>query len=232
MHALPSITLVLAGEFEERIEGVAHDCAFLDVIFKPANVEHANQYGRQGAKSLLIEIDGAMERRLSPFVPFDETRARVKGGIVAAQALQLLRAVRSGDATVELLVEELTVGLIARAGPREIENRSPDRCRGDRKCPPRGQSERFRVRARWPARPSIRPSPWRPRSLRHPHGARMVPVLPSARWMRRRGREGWSAVQEFVSVPETRLQPLSSAQPAQQIPQERTLGIDRKTTLN
>lgn len=112
VHARPSITLVLAGHFEERFGRVGYDCGPLDLLLKPAVTEHANRYGARGARSLLIELDPTAERRLAPFMRFDAVRARVTGGLAAAQGLRLLEAVRAGDHAAVPLVEELTLELV------------------------------------------------------------------------------------------------------------------------
>jgi len=112
VHARPSITLVLAGQFEERFANVAYECGPLDLLLKPAFAEHTNRYGARDARSLLIELESSAEARLAPFVRFDTLRARVTGGLAAALGLRLLEAVRAGDQAAEALVEELTLELV------------------------------------------------------------------------------------------------------------------------
>lgn len=111
-HARPSLTVVLSGRFRERLGRVTHECGPLDVLIKPSHAPHSDEYGNRGARSLLIELEPAAQRRLAPFVRFDAPRARVSGGLAGAQALRLLEAIRARDHAAVAQAEELTLELV------------------------------------------------------------------------------------------------------------------------
>lgn len=118
VHARPAVTLVLAGGFRERFGRVTHECRPLDVLIKPAHAPHADEYGNDGARSLLIELEPAAQRNLAPFVRFDAPRARVRGGLAGAQALRLLEAVRARDHAAVAQAEEMTLELLGTVADR------------------------------------------------------------------------------------------------------------------
>lgn len=55
-HQDASICFVASGGYSERLGTQANDCPPHAMVFKPAGVRHADQFGRAGATCLLIEI--------------------------------------------------------------------------------------------------------------------------------------------------------------------------------
>ncbi|HSE43251.1 MAG TPA: AraC family transcriptional regulator [Acidobacteriota bacterium] len=55
-HERPSIALVINGSFIEQFGRNAHHCNAGAVVIKPAETIHADQYGKSGARSLIIEL--------------------------------------------------------------------------------------------------------------------------------------------------------------------------------
>lgn len=56
-HARPTLTLLLEGSFTERMDGSSHEVGPQDVVYRPGELEHANEYGDGGARCFIVEID-------------------------------------------------------------------------------------------------------------------------------------------------------------------------------
>ncbi len=63
-HTTGNITLILAGSFEEEIDGHDYHCGPLCVVFKPAGTVHATRAGETGTRTLVIEVDRDVEDEL------------------------------------------------------------------------------------------------------------------------------------------------------------------------
>ena len=55
-HESTGVTLVLAGGFRETAFGRDESASSLSVVVKPAGVVHADEIGREGARTVLVEI--------------------------------------------------------------------------------------------------------------------------------------------------------------------------------
>jgi AraC family transcriptional regulator len=74
-HRCANITIVLAGSFEEEIDGHHYDCGPLCVVVKPAGTVHATRAGTAGTRSLVVDVQGGLEDELRRRVGlFDECR--------------------------------------------------------------------------------------------------------------------------------------------------------------
>lgn len=119
-HSTDSITVGLAGQFRETIDGREYVGAPMTLLFRPAGATHTNRYGRERVRQLLFGFaPGMLEefRRLGAL----ETRqpACLVGGAPAAIAVRIYRLLRSGaDHVVGLDVEELLLEMLRGAEDR------------------------------------------------------------------------------------------------------------------
>ncbi len=63
-HASASLSLVIAGEQLDTVDGVASLCRGLTVIAKPSGVVHETETGATGCRSVTVEVPSRMERML------------------------------------------------------------------------------------------------------------------------------------------------------------------------
>jgi AraC family transcriptional regulator len=128
-HDRGNVSLIVRGQIEESVGRDALCSTTCGVVVKPAGTVHANRFGPQGARTLVIELppaprserhDGHASRSLSRWHWFH-------GGAVTASALRLYRAFRSDDPAPPL--DDLIAELVA-----TIEERL-DEC-GTRTVPP------------------------------------------------------------------------------------------------
>jgi AraC family transcriptional regulator len=97
-HRAANITVILAGSFEEEIDGHDYFTGPLAVVMKPAGSVHATRTGLVGTHSLVIEIDGPLENDLRRrFGLFDECRWFNEPCGLAPCVLDLCRRLRRGD---------------------------------------------------------------------------------------------------------------------------------------
>ncbi len=67
-HRSGNVTVILAGSFEEEVDGRRYSCVPLGVVIKPAGTVHATRTGPATTRSLIVEVDAELE---------DEWRRRV-----------------------------------------------------------------------------------------------------------------------------------------------------------
>lgn len=121
-HDYMGVTLVLAGTIREQAASREEVGAALSVVVKPVGVEHANEVGRDGARTLQIAFDPAAIDGL-------ESSARLSSwcwshaGDRVAPLLGLLRAIRQG--TPAALLEECVVDAMAGLGDRTVLRTAP-----------------------------------------------------------------------------------------------------------
>ena len=125
-HAHPYICLVLAGGFSERFGHRSSECGPGTVVLHPAGEEHADRFGRSGARCFNLQLDAELlERlRLGPL----PGRVSVDGGRAAVAAARLRH---EADERVGLIAAETVVlELLGSAdgdprGGRRDERRAP-----------------------------------------------------------------------------------------------------------
>jgi AraC family transcriptional regulator len=189
-HDYSSITLMLSGAVEESVGcRTAHGSA-LSVVVKPAGVEHACHWARDGARTLSLELDFAVWSGKTLDMPFDQWFWMNRPGTVAA-LIALYRAAAEGgpETDADDLVLEVLAGL-------ETVGRSETA-----EAPPWLNDARDEIRDTSPRRPPTRELA--ARAGVHPvHFARVfrryVGLSPTefARWHRIR-----AAVQALVALP-------------------------------
>ncbi|HEX6107109.1 MAG TPA: AraC family transcriptional regulator [Gemmatimonadales bacterium] len=113
-HEQPYLCLVVAGGFTEQFGARAAECGPGSVVFHPAGEEHADRFGRAGARCFNVQIEPGMaanlERLGGPL-----RRAAAEGGRVAVAAARLRRP--AGETRlVPLQVEAVVLELQETAG--------------------------------------------------------------------------------------------------------------------
>ena len=129
-HAATCLTYVLEGDFLERVEGRELHMRRGSVLLKQSDAVHTNQFGKSGARSLLVELPAGMlerfETRRSLFAP-DPVRT-IPGA--ARSAHRIHAELIEPDPVSELVVEGLLLEVLARAvraGDRERPESAPPR---------------------------------------------------------------------------------------------------------
>lgn len=127
-HRHPSISIVQSGSFNETVGKKSFACVAGSVFYKPGDHVHMNEYGQEGARTLLIELmperQAALER--DRLLPHDCVEL---GGRPASEvATAITREFFTVDSASTLALEGLTIELLAatlRARPSETESRPP-----------------------------------------------------------------------------------------------------------
>jgi AraC family transcriptional regulator len=122
-HGTANITVILAGSFEEEIDGHDYYCEPLCVVVKPAGSVHATRTGDTGAHSLVVEIEGAMEDELRRrYGLFDQCRWFHEPCALAPCVLGLCRWLHQGGAMTDGALDGwfARLGTAARAAPRPV----------------------------------------------------------------------------------------------------------------
>jgi AraC family transcriptional regulator len=98
-HGYSNVSVVAGGEIDEIAGGREHRGRAFSVVFKPAGCEHENRVGGRGARTLTIELRGAVADQ--PWGWFEEPEV-----VRAAVALVRARAPREIESRAfELLAE-------------------------------------------------------------------------------------------------------------------------------
>jgi AraC family transcriptional regulator len=118
-HRFVTMYLTVRGAFVESTGNRELSCAPGTLIFRPAEMRHADRMGGEDVRFFILEV----ERRDVAGVAADwpgETSVSV--GIASARAFSLFRAFRENDPSVVLAAEELCLALLGEARRRP----SPD----------------------------------------------------------------------------------------------------------
>jgi AraC family transcriptional regulator len=101
-HESTGVTLVVAGGFRETACGREESASALSVVVKPAGVVHADEIGREGARTVLVEIEdpALLPEELGPW-------RWLHAGPGVRPLLALARALRGPSRSIEDTVLEL-----------------------------------------------------------------------------------------------------------------------------
>src|SRR6266571_5331687 len=123
-HHCATISFVLKGACIETVENAPYECTPFIPIIKPAGAPHANQYGRAGAKCLLIEVKApALELSRGASALLADV-ALIKNGALAGVALRLYKEFRWMDSASELSIQGLVLEMIGLAARERMEKPS------------------------------------------------------------------------------------------------------------
>lgn len=123
-HREASICFVVSGSYTERLAGVDTECAPRSMVFKPAVERHADQFGSQGGKCLLVEIAPGRLRAIEPASSVTRQPTLVRSARLGALGQRLYGEFADADAVTPLAVEGLVLEILAEAsracsdGPR------------------------------------------------------------------------------------------------------------------
>ena len=127
-HELANIAFVLNGSFSEILDRRTIDCYPQSVLVKPSGEPHANRYGRDGMRCLLIEVQ---PRKLAALGSWSEALDRVqhfREGTLSSLGTRFYKEFRLMDSASPLAIEGLVLELIADLSRRAIHSeRKPAR---------------------------------------------------------------------------------------------------------
>jgi AraC family transcriptional regulator len=112
-HADASICFVVSGAYAERIGRQTWDCTPHAMVFKPAGVQHADQFGRIGATCLLIEIAPGRLQTTGPCGDVTLAPSVARNARLAALGHQIHGEVVAGDQFSALAIEGLVLEVLA-----------------------------------------------------------------------------------------------------------------------
>ncbi len=123
-HDDAGICLVLSGGFEDRISGTSALRVPGQVLFHPAGLNHANHYGRDGARILGIALERAWLDDVCAGCRLPERSLELNGSATHL-ALRSYRELYQEDAAARLALEGLVLELVAEVSRRALP--PPDR---------------------------------------------------------------------------------------------------------
>lgn len=126
-HARTTITFLLTGTFEQRTGSRTLECGPADVVVKPPGAPHTNWFGRDGVRSLIVQLEeGWLRGRLLGALVGDV--ACLRDGLAQVVAFRLVDEFALGDEMTEGMVEASLSELLLAA----LARRPRVRCAGSR----------------------------------------------------------------------------------------------------
>ncbi len=118
-HDDAGICLVLAGSFEDRVNGASAVRTPGMLLFHPAGLSHANHYGKQGARMLGIALERAWLDEACAGCLLPERSVELKNSAFNL-ALRVHRELYQEDAAARLALEGLVLELGAEVSRRAL----------------------------------------------------------------------------------------------------------------
>lgn len=112
-HELFQFCLIREGGFTESYGRKVRDCAPLSLISHPSDEAHANRYHDKGARCFVIEIEDQWVKRALEHSDALEMAVHFKWGLPVWLAARLYREFQCLDAVSTLIIEGLTLELLA-----------------------------------------------------------------------------------------------------------------------
>ena len=112
-HTLANISCVLDGSFTESFGKSNFDCAARSLVVKPPTEPHANHYGVDGARCLLIEVKESQLTCLQQVTNLFREPSHSREIPLAAFPVRLSRELRIMDCVSPLSIEGLIFELLA-----------------------------------------------------------------------------------------------------------------------
>jgi AraC family transcriptional regulator len=127
-HEAACVSVVMEGEFSERLMRRDRACARGSVLAKPPLEAHDDAFGRSGSRQLIIEVaPGTLEATYAHGQPWD-TVVHARAAEADTLARSVVRELVIADSVSPLAIEGLTLELLASVW-RLQQNRA-------RRCPP------------------------------------------------------------------------------------------------
>jgi AraC family transcriptional regulator len=115
VHEHAQFVLTTHGAFEEQLPDRVRRAEAGTLTFLPAHASHAIVTGERGATVLVIDMEAAWLSRAATDPPIVETAAEFHGGLIAHLAQRLYGEFRLRDEVSRLMIDTLTLGLVAEA---------------------------------------------------------------------------------------------------------------------
>ena len=112
-HELTNIAFVLNGSFSEILDRRQIDCYPQSVLIKPAGEAHANRYGSDGMRCLLVELQPQKIEALGSWSKVLDRVRHVRGGTSSALAMRMYKEFRLMDEASPLAIEGLVLEMVA-----------------------------------------------------------------------------------------------------------------------
>lgn len=112
-HERANIAFIVKGSFNELVGKQRFECASHSVMIKPAGEAHANQYGRDGMRGILIE---AQPQKLASLHSLGNAFNRVnhvRGAMLSMLGMRIYKEMHLMDSASLLAIEGLSLELIA-----------------------------------------------------------------------------------------------------------------------
>ncbi|MDQ3173827.1 MAG: hypothetical protein M3Q91_08980 [Acidobacteriota bacterium] len=108
-HASATISFVLKGSCTEIVGKATHECSLYAPILKPPGEAHSNQYGRTGAKCMLIEIKPEGLEMIRTFSRVLDRVSHVQEAPFYGLAMRIHREFEIMDSAAALSIEGLVL---------------------------------------------------------------------------------------------------------------------------
>jgi AraC family transcriptional regulator len=112
-HEQATLSFVLKGGFSETLASGSEDCGPQSFISRPPGVAHANHYGPDGARNLIIEIANSRLDLIQTYVHIHMRPMIGRGGPQTWLAVRLHRELEARDRASILTIEGLALELLA-----------------------------------------------------------------------------------------------------------------------
>lgn len=119
-HAYMGVTLVVAGSIRESAGSREELGGALSIVVKPAGVEHADEVGPRGARTLQIAFAAGAARELPPGEAGLRHWRWLHGDAAASGMLSLLRLTRSGEGASDGEVEARVLDALGTLAADEV----------------------------------------------------------------------------------------------------------------
>ncbi|HEV7843837.1 MAG TPA: helix-turn-helix transcriptional regulator [Pyrinomonadaceae bacterium] len=120
VHERANVSFVLKGSFTEVVNKRPQECGPLSVLVKPAGEVHSNEYGRLGARCLIIEVKRQRLEAIRAHSKVFEWAEHVRGGLLPALALRVYQEFRARDKSSPLIIEGLVLEMLGHTTRREV----------------------------------------------------------------------------------------------------------------
>ncbi len=117
-HAHARFVLVLSGALTDTTAGATTTCAPSTLLFRPAAEPHSYTVSDSGAKVLLVDMDAAWVQRAREQSPLLAESTSFRGGLLLHLAHRLHGEFGLRDEVSRLVIESLTLGILAEASRR------------------------------------------------------------------------------------------------------------------
>ena len=111
-HELACLTFVLKGHCIETFDHKAYECGPVSAIVKPAGEVHANRYGQDGARCLILEIEPKRIQTQSSFSKVFAQPAYLRGDSFTALGTRIYKEFKTADFASALCIEGLVLEVI------------------------------------------------------------------------------------------------------------------------